>query len=149
MAKDFKIEGMDKLQASFKALGKVPMKVVTPAARAGGRVALKAAKANAPVDSGDLKGALILKGERSGVPGKKVYDVMVDPAKNDLFVDVSADGKRSYYPASQEYGFIGPDGNFVPGYRYMERAITENVSEITKKVTDTAMKGIDKALGKG
>lgn len=143
------IQGMRELQRAFNRLGKVPMAVVTPAARAGARVAQRAAKANAPVDTGDLKGALILKGERRTVQGKKVYDVMVDPAKNDLFVKVSQAGKRSYYPASQEYGWINPAGRYTPGYRYLEHAITENVDSITNKVMEVAKRGVDKALGGG
>jgi hypothetical protein len=71
---------------------------------------------------------------------------MMDPAKNDQFVKMSKDGKRSYYPASQEYGFLTVDGGYVPGYRYLRRAITDNETEIEKKVIEVATKEAEKAL---
>lgn len=140
------IVGMKELERSIKRLGKVPQSVVTKAALGGARIALKAAKANAPEDSGELKRGLIMKAERRVKIGKKVYDIMMDPAKNDLFVKVSKSGKRSYYPASQEYGFMTVDGGYVPGYRYMRRSLTENARAITNKMVQEGAKAIDKAL---
>lgn len=149
MAKRTDILGMKELERSFRELGKVPQTVATQSARAGGRIALKAAKTNAPEDSGDLKRGIILKRERSRVKGKAVYDVMMDPGMNDVFVKISKDGKRSYYPASQEYGFLTVDGGYVPGYRFLRRAIDDNKTVIEKKVLETAGKAVDKALRKG
>lgn len=146
MAKKFKIEGMKELEKMMKQLSKVPQTVVTSAARAGGAIALKAAKANAPVDEGELRAGIILKKERRTKLGKAVYDVMMDPAKNDIFVKTTANGTRYYYPASMEYGFITVDGSYVPGYRFLRRAITDNVVAIERKVIEVAGKKIDKAL---
>jgi HK97 gp10 family phage protein len=148
MAKS-EIEGMKELQRAIKRLGKVPQKTVTKAARAGANIALKAARAKAPVDTGDLRKDIILKGERRTKAGKKVYDVMMDPQKNHLFVKMSADGKkRYYYPASQEYGFMTVDGGYIPGYRFLRKSIEDNAAEIEKKVVGTLSKEIDKELGK-
>jgi hypothetical protein len=149
MARRSEIVGMKELERAFKELGKVPQTVATQSARAGGRIALKAAKTNAPEDSGDLKRGIILKRERTRVKGKAVYDVMMDPAMNDVFVKISKDGKRSYYPASQEYGFLTVDGGYVPGYRFLRRSIDDNKTVIEKKVLETAGKAVDKALRKG
>jgi len=149
MVKRTDIIGMMELEQSFRELGKVPQTVATQSARAGGRIALKAAKANAPVDTGELKSGIILKRERTRVKGKAVYDVMMDPAKNDVFVKVTKDGKRYYYPASQEYGFLTRDGGYVPGYRFLRRAIDDNKTVIEKKVLEVAGKAVDKALRKG
>lgn len=143
MAK-YKIEGMKELERSIKTLEKLPQKVVTPAAKKGARIALKAAKENAPVESGDLKKGLVLKGERSKIKGKKVYQVTFDKRMNDVFVKMSAEGKRSYYPASQEYGFFARNGRYIPGYRYLRRSIEENSSAIEKKIVDEMVKNIDK-----
>lgn len=140
------ILGMKELERSIKKLGGVPQKIATKAAKAGANIAYKAAKNNAPIDKGDLKSGIIIKGERRVKLGKKMYDIMMDPSKNDKFVKVSKDGKRSYYPASQEYGFMTVDGGYVPGYRYLRRSITENAGAIERKIVEVAGKAIDDAL---
>ena len=82
----FKIEGMDNLIDTIKRLEKLPQKHVTAAAKSGAQIALKAAKAKAPGDpGGNLKKGIILKGEKKSKNGKKIYDVMMDPAMNDIF----------------------------------------------------------------
>lgn len=146
MARKSDIQGMKELERAIKQMGKVPQKVATKAARAGASIALKAAKNNAPVDSGELKRGIILKGERRVKIGKKMYDVMMDPAKNDIFVKMSAEGKRSYYPASQEYGYMTADGGYVPGFRFLRKSITENSRAIESKIVEVAAKEIDKAM---
>lgn len=140
------IVGMRELERSFRELGKIPQTISTKAAKAGAQIAFKAAKQNAPVDSGDLKSGIVMKPERRVKLGKKVYDIMLDPAKNDLFVKTSADGKRAYYPASQEYGYMTANGGYVPGFRYLRKSITENKRAIENKVVEVAGKAVDKAL---
>lgn len=143
----FKIDGMRKLEKTFQKLGKVPQTVATKAARAGATVALRATRANIPEgETGELKKGLILKKERRTVQGKAVYDVRFDPKKNEVFVKTSKAGKRSYYPASQEYGFLTKSGGYVPGYRFMRRGITEHRIPIITKMVSVAGKEIDKAL---
>ncbi|WP_438498018.1 HK97 gp10 family phage protein [Paenibacillus sp. IHBB 3054] len=146
MARNETIIGMRELERSFQRLGKVPQTVATKAARAGAKIAFKATKANAPEDSGELKRGLVMKPERRVKVGKKVYDIMMDPAKNDIFAKVSKSGKRSYYPASQEYGFMTVDGGYIPGYRYMRRGLTEHARTISKAMVDEGSKAVDKAL---
>jgi len=145
MAK-FRIEGMKELQRSFRRLGDVPQKVVTPAAKKGARIALKAAKTKAPYEFGELEGGIVLKGERTRVKGKKVYQVTMDAAKNDIFAKESKAGKRSYYPASQEYGFMTVDGGYVPGLHFLRDAIDDNARQIEKTVVKEALKKVDKEL---
>lgn len=146
MAKKNDILGMKELERAFKRLGKVPQTVATKSAKAGAQIAFKAAKKNAPEDSGDLKSGIIMKAERRVKVGKKVYDIMMDPAKNDIFVKVSKDGKRSYYPASQEYGYMTADGGYVPGYRFFRKSMTDNAAAMEKKMVDVAAVAVDKAL---
>jgi len=143
------IIGLRELERSFRQLGRIPQTVATQAARAGGSVARKAAKKNAPVDTGELKHGIIMKKERKTKPGKAVYDIMMDPAMNDVFVKESKEGKRAYYPASQEYGFLTANGGYVPGYRYLRRAIDENKSEIETKTLEKAGKAVEKILRDG
>lgn len=136
------------LQKSFKRLGKVPQSAVNKAARVGGRIALQAAKANAPEETGDLKSGIILKKERKQKAGKTVYDVLMDPNMNDIFAKVSKNKKRYYYPASQEYGFMTVNGGYVPGFRFLRNALEDNYKPIKDKVVDVLAKEVDKALKK-
>ena len=147
MAK-FKIEGMKKLEKSFKKLGKVPQKCVTPAARKGMNIALRSAKKNSPEDTGELKGGMKLIGEKSRTKGKKVYQVVFDRSKNDIFQKKNKEGKvTGYYPASQEYGFFARNGRYVPGFHFMKKAMEDNSQTIAKKIVSEVNKNIDKALG--
>ena len=62
---------------------------------------------NAPRKTGDLIEGIIPSPweENSAYPGKIVRQVYMDSGMNDTFVKVTKNGKRYYYPASQEYGF--------------------------------------------
>jgi len=142
------LKGFDDLERTFKQLGRVPQTVATKSARAGGTIAMRAAKRNAPVDDGDLQGGIVIKKERKTVAGRAVYDVMMDPAKNDIFVGISKNGKRSYYPASQEYGFLTVDGGYIPGYRFLRNALVDNADVIEKKILEVTGKEVDKVLRK-
>lgn len=140
----FEIEGMKELERTIRELGKLPQKCVTPAARKGARIALKAARAKAPWRFGDLSEGIILKGEKLRKRGKKVYQVTMDPKKNDIFVKETKDGKRYYYPASMEYGFITRDGGYSPGYHYLRDALVDNKAAIERVTVDELAKRIDK-----
>lgn len=148
MARRDTLVGFDNLMRDFERLGKVPQSAATRAAQAGGRIALKAAKANAPVDTGELRDGIILKGERNRERGKKVYDVMMDPAKNHIFVKTTKEGKRYYYPASQEYGFLTVDGGYIPGYGFLRRSVDDNAEAIERKILEVAGREVDKVLRK-
>lgn len=140
----FKIEGMEELEKTIRKLGKLPQKCVTKAAKKGAQIALKAAKQKAPFLSGDLEEGIILKGEKTRRKGKKVYQVTMNPAMNDVFVKTTKDGKRYYYPASQEYGFITKNGGYVPGFHYLRDSLVDNKERIEKTVVDVLAKEIDK-----
>lgn len=144
----FKIEGMKELEKSLKELGKVPQKCVTPAARKGMKISLKSARANAPIEDGHLKKGMKLVGEKSKIKGKKVYRVVFDRAKNDIFQKKNSKGEiTGYYPISQEYGFFTRNGRYIPGFHFVEKSLTENAGSIEKKIVDEMGKNIDKALG--
>ena len=140
----FEIEGMKELERTIRELGKLPQKCVTPAAKKGARIALKAAKAKAPFLTGALEEGIILKGEKLRKRGKKVYQVTMNPAMNDVFVKTTKDGKRYYYPASMEYGFITRDGGYSPGFHYLRDALVDNKTAIERTVVDELAKQIDK-----
>ena len=103
MVKSFKIEGMAELEKTIKELGELPQKCVNTAARKGILIPKKAARQGGWIDqTGNLRRGIITKAEKTRVKGKKVYDVVMDPSKNDIFAKISKTGKRYYYPASQE-----------------------------------------------
>lgn len=145
----FEIEGMKELEAAIKELGSLPQKCVTGAAKDGAKIALSAAKALAPIDDGDLKAGIVMKGERKSKAGKKVYDIGMDPKKNDLFVRTTKEGKRYYYPASMEFGFLKANGEKVPGVHFLRDALINNAAQIEAKVIEKLTQLIDKAWKKG
>lgn len=140
----FKIEGMEELQKTINKLGKLPQKCVTIAARKGANIALKSAKQNAPVDSGNLRKGLVQKSEKTKTKAKKVYQVTFNAAMNDVFAKESKSGKRGYYPASQEYGFFARNGRYIPGFHYMKKSLEENNTKIEREIVDVLSKEIDK-----
>ena len=143
----FRIEGMKELQKAIRKLGEVPQKCVTPAARKGMNIALKNAKQKAPVDTGELKQGMKLIGEKARTKGKKVYRVVFDRAKNDIFQKKNKEGKViGYYPISQEYGFYAKNGRYIPGYHFLEKSLTENSGAIERKIVDEMSKQINKVL---
>jgi hypothetical protein len=143
----FKIEGMKELEKAIKRLGQVPQKDVTPAARKGMNIAVKDARIKAPVDTGELKSGMKLIGEKSKSKGKKVYRIVFDRAKNEVFQKKNKEGKvTGYYPVSQEYGFFTRNGRYIPGFHFAEKGLTGNANKIEKAIVDEMGKRIDKAL---
>lgn len=154
----YKIEGMEELQKSIRKLEKLPQKCVTKAARSGASIALKAAKKYAPVETGNLKKGIVLKGEKITKKGKKVYDITMDSKMNDIFQKTTKTGLRRrvlkrkvsmakggyYYPASQEFGFQAVNGKYIPGFNYLKKSIEENVISIEIKIVEVLSKEIDK-----
>jgi uncharacterized protein YabN with tetrapyrrole methylase and pyrophosphatase domain len=164
MAKGFKIEGMKELEKAIKKLGQVPQKAVTPAARKAMNIAIKDARVKAPVDTGELKQGMKLIGEKAKSKGKKVYRIVFDRAKNDIFQKKHKVGTNNkvlkkkrgkikagaettgYYPISQEYGFFARNGRYIPGFHFVEKGLTENANKIEKTIVDEMGKRIDKAM---
>ena len=150
MAKvNFKIEGMEQLQKNLKRLGNVPQKHVTGSAKKGMNIVLKEARANAPVLTGALKRGIKLKGEKSRNKGKKVYQIIFDPAMNDIFQKKNAKGEIiGYYPVSQEYGFFARNGRYIPGYRFIHDALNNNTYRVEKVIVDEMKRRIDIEIAK-
>lgn len=132
------------LERAAQKIDGIAKKQITPAVRKAMKPVLQAAKAKAPKDTRALSKALKLMGERSRTPGKKVYQVGPDKAKNDIFAKMSKAGKRSYYPASQEHGWRLPDGSKVPGKHYMRDAMDEKAPQVASDIVDNLMTEIEK-----
>lgn len=145
----FKVEGMKELQKSLDKLGKVPQKHVTSSAKKGMSIVLKASRANAPYDTGQLKKGIVLAGEKSQHKGKKVYRVVFDRSMNDVFQKKNKDGKvTGYYPISQEYGFFAKNGKYIPGYRFIHDSLSSNIEKVSKTIIDTMKVKIDQEIAK-
>ena len=143
---DFKIEGMEEIEAAFKRMGKVPLKMVSPAVRKAMAPIHKQAKADAPEDIGNLKRGIILKGERSRTKGKKVYRIAFDPAMNSIFQKPDADGKiTGYYPVSQEYGYFTRGGKYIPGYAFIRGSFNAGANAASRQMIQEIAKNIEKA----
>lgn len=145
----FKVEGMDKLQRDLKKLGQVPQKHVTSSSRKAMNVVLKQSRATAPYDEGYLEKGMKLKGERSRVKGKKVYQVIFNPDMNHIFQKPNKEGKiTGYYPVSQEYGFFAKNGRYIPGYRFIHDSLAENTRKVEKTIVSEMQKKIDVEIAK-
>lgn len=143
-----RIEGMRELQKQLRKLEKMPQGALSKAVRKGGRVALKEIKNRAPVDSGDLKKGLKIYAEKTTKKGKKVFDVRFDRNMNDVFVKFSKEGKRSYYPTSQEYGYFTRGNTYVPGYRFMRGGLSAKQKEIERTIVKSTIEEIDKIISR-
>ena len=110
-------------------------------------------RTNAPKKSGDLIKGIVPSPweEKSAYPGKIVRQVYMDAGMNDVFVKMTKNGKRYYYPASQEFGFrlsrrstltphqsavykTAARRNRVPGKYFMRDTFVEYVPTFAKDV---------------
>ena len=120
-------------------------------------------RTRAPRKSGDLISGIVPSPweENSKYPGKIVRQVYMDAGMNDTFVKVTKNGKRYYYPASQEFGFkiarrstltpkqsavynAAPRRTRVPGKFFMNDTFIDYVP-IFEKDAQTL---VDKVVGK-
>ena len=122
----------------------------------------------APEKTGQLKGGIVLHKERTRVPGKAVYDIMMDGKKNDIFQKPIKNRVRSqkpyaYYPASQEHGFFSrrPDGGMtytrptgekmkidkVPGKHFMRTGVEVAGEAAESEILGNALKAIEDEFG--
>lgn len=147
MAVKFTVEGMDEIIRSLKKMGEVPQRHVTKAAKQAMSPTLKAARAQAPELTGDLKKGIMLKAERSKLKGKKVYRIVFDPRMNDIFQKPNALGEvTGYYPVSQEYGFFAKNGRYIPGYAFTRDPFNANQAQISQTIVKVMGDEIEKAM---
>lgn len=155
----FYFEGFGGFVGVLGSMEKLPQKCVTRAAGKGATVVRRAIRKRAPEDTGDLKRGIIRTGERSRAKGKKIYDMMFDPAMNDVFQkpiknpgEAGGENPKGYYPASMEYGFLtrskGGGYSYVPGYHFMRDATMDSSGAATQAMVQELNKQIDKEWSK-
>lgn len=151
----FDLKDLGDFNRALMRVEKVPQKVVTKAAGKGRTIVRKAIRQAAPVESGAMKRGIVSVGERSRYKGKKVYELMFDPDKNDVFQkDIKSPGaaggknKKAYYPASMEYGFLtrskGGGLSYVPGYHFMRSAAEQSKHAAMKGMIITVTDELEK-----
>lgn len=132
------ISGIEELNKKAKQLKKDIFAVLGEAVLAGADIVRDAAKSKAREKSGALAGGIV-----SAITWDKKAPVAfagagMDKAKNDIFVKISENGKRYYYPASIEYGHPG-----APPYPFMRPAMDDNKAEVRKVVCDRVKRIIE------
>lgn len=140
------VYGIDEVIKLFDEIEKVTTVTLTRAARAGSKIVVTDARANAPKDEGDLKRGIKSKLEKSKTKGKKVFSIGFygKDGKGSEFVKISKEGKRSFYPVSQEYGWVDKSGKRHPGKRFLRNAIDNNREIVNQTVMQTLGEGLDK-----
>lgn len=155
----FELKGFDNLVMVLGSMEQVPQRCVSRAAGKGMNVVRRSVKGQVPVDTGALKRGIIRVGERSRIKGKKVYDLMFDPRKNDIFQkpiknpgEAGGKSKHGYYPASMEYGFLtrskGGGYRYVPGYHFMRDGAEAASSAAKSEMIRVLNEEIDKEWAK-
>lgn len=152
----FKVEGIEELNKKFKKIGSPPQKTVTKAARMGMSITLRNIRgSNAWIDdTGEMRKGLKLIGEKSQYKSKKVYQVVFDRAKNDVFRGeiknpVKGKQKTYYYPASQNYGYYLKNGQYMPGAHFMEESFEESAYDVSIKIMKVMNAEIEKIFKGG
>ena len=132
MRQNFAIEGLGQIVVEISALNladvnRIAEAVMAPHVKTSADLLVSRLRPNAPSRTGALSRGIMVSPapERSSDPAKVVYDIYFDPAMNETFVKKTKDGKRYYYPASQEYGFKTANGKRVPGRYYMRNTAVE------------------------
>jgi HK97 gp10 family phage protein len=139
------LTGVEELIRMIDKFEKVPASVLTKATKAGAMVVRTQARQLAPGKTpGKLRTAIKLKAEKRKT-GKKVYQVKI---VGDGFVKFSKAGKRSFYPASQEYGWkhMGKTPK-IPGKYYLTKAIQQNKKKIEQLIVDIMTKALKAIRG--
>jgi HK97 gp10 family phage protein len=137
MKATFKLDNAQKIADKFAQLGEMSQRTVQRAARKGATFTQRRAKAEAPVDLGNLKKGIRIYGERTTKKGKKVYMVVFARSMNHIFQKFNAEARAkllagqkanpsAYYPASQEFGWRAVNGRKIPGKFFMKRAVADN-----------------------
>lgn len=139
MGSRIEIKGMDDLLRKLKNLGSttVAKKVQRKAIRAGTNPLLVDAKANVPVDKGDLKRSLTKK-------------IIVNNYRCQGIVGADSDyvgedgSKPAHYDHLVEYGHADPDGTVTPPHPFMRTTADEAMGEAQEKYAEKLAEEIEK-----
>jgi hypothetical protein len=160
-----KLDGYEDVMAWMDAMQKIPRKLLVPSVRAGARIAHNAARLGAPVKTGLLRSSIKMTQEKRKAD-KVVYDISIIESKINVkkgrmlvkytkgsSSDVATKettGNRSFYPASQEWGWTTASGKRVEPLkkRYMRNAIDHNRPAIANNIMKMMSDGLNQLGGK-
>lgn len=155
MRLDFDHRDLVKMYKTLDAVGKAPQKALNNGTSKAAIIVRNAARSRAPMKTGTLKRSIVTRTEHSYRRGKKVRDITFDRNANALLQKpiknpgiLGGSSPKTYYPASQEYGFLAraPGGGvqYVQGKHFM-RSGAEAASEPAKTaMIDTMTKELDR-----
>lgn len=121
-----RIEGADRLVRELKSMDGAAKAVLMNSAQAGGKIALKDAKENCPVDSGALQASLKLTDVKSSVTRGEVKLDYDRKLKYGTFVELGANGRQA-----------NP---------FMRNAVDNNQDKINTAIVHEIISAIDKKL---
>ena len=116
----------EEIAQALNRLGYLPASALSTPVRKSAGAVQRLARGKAPRRTGALKVGLVVgKKERTTKPGKVVYDVRFAKEMDMAFASTSKAGKRGYYPASMEYGFLTRSGKKWAGKYFLRDAATD------------------------
>ena len=135
------LEGAENLERALDVMeAKVAKKITKRAMREGAKVVLRQAKANAPVDTGNMKRSMTVRAAAKRKRGEASFNVMFNTKKYPDLVTTTADGKRYFYPTVVEYGT-----STRPGNGFMRRAWDSQKAAALRVIMGQFRKGITDA----
>lgn len=147
MAERIQVLGLRELGVAMQTLSDdMRTKVARQAVAAGAGVVRKAARDNAPVDSGNLKASLIMKRIKDT---NLTEEYIVTPRKGKTRDGKSAKrgqgklGKDAYYARFVEFGTVK-----APAQPFMRPALEDNVQRATNAIADRLAARIKKVTAK-
>lgn len=163
------VRELDELAKTFGNMGNaLSNKELTQIVKKPAGSVKSAIQSDAPSRTGALKSGIILHKEKKRHEGKAVYDILMDPDKNDVFQKPIINPVRSkvpyaYYPASQEHGFFSrradggmtytrPDGsaakiNKVPGKHFMRTGVEVAGEAAKADIAGSILSAVEKKFG--
>ena len=92
---------------------------------------------------GMIANALKVRAARTKRRGSYGVNVIIDPNKNDVFVDVSKSGVRNYIPAAIEYGHITASGGRVAAIPFGRTAFDNKKTSASAAIERDLLRGIE------
>lgn len=138
------MDDFERLEKDIMKMEKFPTRFLTAAVKKSAQPILLQVQMKAPIgETGNLIKSIVMIQEKAKA-GKRVMEITYDRAFNDRLVKMSLKGKRSYYPASQEYGWELNNGTKTKGKRFMRDSADANDSRFKDGVIKIMMGKIEK-----
>lgn len=141
MASGVRIKGVNETTYALERLGQRTNEAMLKIAREGSEAIAKSARLNAPVDTGDLEGAIEVKAEPTGINRRIVFIIGIDESK------IINRHEAGYYVKVHEHlPQLGPKSKLknmavramateeYVGDQYLTRAVDQHTYEIKDKI---------------